>query len=316
MQSLPVIDLSGSVGVTRKIERACHDVGFMYVTGHGISARVVAAVRKAVVNFFALPETCKEGYRITPENYRGYIPQGFFSPAGEYTQADHYEGYKLHFEVAADDPIIAACDLYGPNKWPDLPDIRTSVSEYWQECDRVARMLLAEFASILGIARDDFLQLFEYPLTNMTLLHYPSRPPGGNGFGIHPHKDTDALTILAPDQVGGLLVKQRHSDQWLPADKKGEALIVNIGDLLELWSGGYFVSTPHKVVNPAGAERYSFPYFVVPRHDVVVTPLLAPQPGFARESVRVGDVSREVWRNNWPDAVPGMPRYDLGTLAD
>ena len=150
----------------------------------------------------------------------------------------------------------------------------------------------------------------------MTLLHYPPQRPDDSGFGIHPHKDTDALTILVPDKVGGLMVKKRGADSWLQANAPGEALVVNIGDLLELWSGGYFVSTPHKVVNTSGRERYSFPWFAVPRHDVVVEPLREPVPGFERGSVHVGDVSREVWRTNWPDTVPERPEFDLGTLAD
>ena len=187
---------------------------------------------------------------------------------------------------------------------------------YWRECDRVASVLLGALADVLGTDKDSFLQLFELPLTNMTLLHYPPQTPNTDGYGIHPHKDTDALTILAPDPVGGLLVKCRDKDDWISADQPGDALIVNIGDLLELWSGGYLVSTPHKVVNNSGAERYSFPYFVVPRFDTVVEPLNTPQSEFDRPSVHVGDVSREVWRTNWPDAVPDKPEFDLGTLGD
>ena len=92
--------------------------------------------------------------------------------------------------------------------------------------------------------------------------------------GFRPHKDTDALTVLAEDPVGGLMVKCRDSDEWIDAAAPGNALTVNIGDLMELWSGGYFVSTPHKVVNASGAERYSFPYFAVPRFDTVIVPLI------------------------------------------
>ena len=91
---------------------------------------------------------------------------------------------------------------------------------------------------------------------------------------------------------------------------------MNIGDLLELWSGGYFVSTPHKVVNISGKDRYSFPYFLVPRYDTVVEPVMKPVDGFNRAPVHVGDVSREVWRTNWPDAEQKDGRYDLGTLHD
>ena len=65
-----------------------------------------------------------------------------------------------------------------------------------------------------------------------------------------------------------------------------------------------------------GAERFSFPYFAVPRYDTVVEPLVKPQPGYTRTSVHVGDVSKEVWRTNWRDSAPGAAGYDLGTLPD
>lgn len=287
----------------------------MYVIGHGILARTIANVRKAVVDYFSLPLARKLENRITCDNYRGYIPLNFFSPAGEATPADHYEGFKLHFEVAADDPVCAQCDLYGPNRWPDVADFRESLLSYWRECDRVANTLLSALGESLDIAVSEFLQMFEQPLSNMTLLHYPPQQTD-TGFGIHPHKDTDALTILVPDPVGGLMVKRRDSDGWIHAEPYGDALLVNIGDLLELWSGGYFVSTPHKVVNISGAERYSFPYFAVPRFDTIVAPLRKPLAGFQRDAVPVGDVSREVWRSNWPDIVPQHPEFDLGTLND
>jgi isopenicillin N synthase-like dioxygenase len=112
------------------------------------------------------------------------------------------------------------------------------------------------------------------------------------------------------------MVRSRDSDEWMPASAPGDALVVNIGDLLELWSGGYLVSTPHKVVNESGLERYSFPYFAVPRFDTVVKPLCDPQPNFVRDDVHVGDVSREVWRTNWPDVVSSRPEFDLGTLEN
>lgn len=316
MQSLPVIDLGKPAVLTQNVEDACHRIGFMYVTGHAIEDAVIAAARKAVIDFFALSEEEKRESLVTCDNYRGYIPRGFFSPAGNTTPADNYEGYKLHFDVAEDDPVIADCDLYGPNKWPDVPKFKMSLQHYWQECDRVAKILLWSLAEIMGITPQKFLRHFECPLTNMTLLHYPPQANADDGFGIHPHKDTDALTILAPDPVGGLLVKRRDNDDWLSAEPLGNALIVNIGDMLELWSGGFFKSTPHKVVNLSGAERYSFPYFAVPRYDTVIKPLMEPQPGFERDRIHAGDVSREVWRNNWPNAVPSDPRIDLGTLQD
>ena len=63
-------------------------------------------------------------------------------------------------------------------------------------------------------------------------------------------------------------------------------------------------------------SRYSFPYFVVPRYDTVVRSLVPTQAGFQRAAVHVGDVSREVWRTNWPDIVPADSQFELGTLQD
>jgi isopenicillin N synthase-like dioxygenase len=318
VEDLPLIDMAASPDRLRAdIEQACRDIGFMYVANHGIEAATIAAVREAVIGYFDRPLDARLADCISRDNYRGYIPAGFFSPNSGDAAADNYEGYKLHFEIVASDPICNDCDLYGANKWPAEPTgFRRAILDYWQACDRVAATLLASMATILGVDRDTFLALFDKPLTNMTLLHYPPQAPDANGFGIHPHKDTDALTILVPDPVGGLMVKKRGRNEWLCVSAPQGALVVNIGDLLELWSGGYFVSTPHKVVNKSGKERYSFPYFAVPRYDVVVEPLAPRQPGFERGGVHVGDVSREVWRTNWPDTVPERPEFDLGTLAD
>ncbi len=317
MRSLPLIDVSDSARSVQEIERACRDIGFMNIVGHGIAEETITNVRASVVTYFDLPLTTKMADQISPDNYRGYIPAGFFSANSGAADRDNYEGYKLHLEVATNNPIRSECDLYGPNKWPSEPsELRRHVLYYWQECDRVAHTLLSALAEILGTPKQPFLQLFEMPLTNMTLLHYPPQEPDATGFGIHPHKDTDALTILAPDPIGGLLVKCRDDDAWIEADPPDGALIVNLGDVLELWSGGSFVSTPHKVVNSSGAERFSFPYFAVPRFDTIVEPLREPEPGFSRSRVHVGDVSREVWRTNWPGEKSNNPEFDLGTLED
>ena len=314
---LPLIDMTGDADVVSRVEVACRDVGFMYVVGHGIDAATISRTRVVVQEYFSLPLETKMRDRISRNNYRGYIPTGFFNPNSGDAAADRYEGFKLHLEVREDDPIRNECDLYGSNKWPaSLPRLKGTILDYWRECDRVIATLLEAIAKILGTPAEELLSYFASPLTNMTLLHYPPQVPDANGFGIHPHKDTDALTILAPDPIGGLFVKSRVEESWIKADPPEGALIVNVGDLLELWSGGYFVSTPHKVVNDTGAERYSFPYFSVPRFDTVVRPLRKPQADFDRGAIHVGDVSREVWRTNWPDAIPSDPRLDLGTLTD
>ena len=320
MSEIPLIDLDGA-GIADgemadAIVAACRDVGFMYVIGHGIDPQLIDGVRREVASYFSQTLERKLQHRITRDNYRGYIPEGFFSANSGDLDADHYEGFKLHREVAADDPVCAQCDLYGPNRWPESQTaLRRQVDNYWSECDRVAEILLRALVTVLDTDVEDFLQLFRQPLTNMTLLHYPPQDVASTNFGIHPHKDTDVLTILAPDPVGGLLVKRRRVAGWIEADPPHDALVVNIGDMLELWSGGYFVSTPHQVVNRNQHARYSFPYFVVPRHDVIIEPLRQRQLGYEQVAMHAGAVSRLIWRANWPDAAPVDERFDP-TLLD
>lgn len=315
---VPVIDLSATDNeVAKVLDRAFTEMGFAVLVGHGIPTSVIAAAREAVVAYFEQPQDQKLPDRITRDNYRGYIPLGFFSPNSAGQTPDCYEGYKLHLEVDASDPICAACDLYGPNKWPvRQPTMRDAILNYWRACDDLTKRLLAILAGILHIDASRLLGPFDQSLTNMTLLHYPPQDVNESGVGIHAHKDTDALTLLAPDPIGGLLIRPRDRSEWIEIDAPTDSIIVNIGDLLELWSGGYFVSTPHKVINRSGQARFSFPYFAVPRFDIVVSPLIPPRPGFTRSAVSVGDVSREVWRTNWPDTTPGAQGYDLGTLTD
>ena len=253
---------------------------------------------------------------VTRDNYRGYIPFGFFTPNDGSGTADQYEGYKLHWQVELDDPVVNQNSLYGPNIWPAAsPDLRRAALAYWSQMDRLAYALMDVFSHALGLSLDHLRNQFAAPLTNMTLLHYPPQPAQDTGFGIHAHKDTDALTIIAPDPTGGLEVRMPDGT-WHQVSCPEGGFIVNIGDMLELWSAGRFVSTPHRVVNKSGRERYSFPYFAVPSHDVTVQPLVPPPPGFDRPPVHCGHWSAETWRTNWPDEAANTATPELGTIHD
>lgn len=321
-QAIPTIDISPlrdaaspeRAQVVQQILEACTDIGFLSITGTGIEPGVVDKVRDCSRTIFAIDEKSKWDQAITRDNYRGYIPMGFFTPNDGSGTADKYEGYKLHFETAPDDPIRQECALYGPNRWPvEVPQARDILLGYWAHLDGVADLLLGALEDGLELTPGTLRDAFHKPMTNMTLLHYPPQAPDEEGFGIHPHKDTDALTIIAPDPVGGLEVMTRDGE-WITPDCPPGGFVVNIGDMLELWSGGRLVSTPHRVVNKSGKERYSFPYFAVPRHDVVVAPLLEPRTGFDRPPVHCGHWSAETWRTNWSDEEADEDTPELGTL--
>ncbi|NRB36233.1 MAG: isopenicillin N synthase family oxygenase [Rhodobacteraceae bacterium] len=318
MTEIAQIDISALGGPDHnacvdQIATACRDIGFLTVTGTDVPLEVIDAMRAAALQVFDTDEIAKHRQAITRDNYRGYIPFGFFTPNDGSGTPDLYEGYKLHHETDADDPIRAECQLYGPNLWPEHePEVADAILTYWRALDDVALRLLGALAEGLSLPPTALQDPFAQPLTNMTLLHYP--PQGAqDGFGIHPHKDTCALTLISPDPVGGLEVLTKTGD-WITATAPRGGFVVNIGDMLELWSGGRYVSTPHRVINRSGAERYSFPYFAVPRHDVVVHPLVPTLPGFDRPEVHCGHWSAETWRTNWPDEAADEDTPELGTL--
>ncbi len=125
MKSAPSISLINlndpEERIVGSLERALTETGFVMVQGHGIPSELVRDVRRVVEGYFSRSAEEKMLDCITPDNYRGYIPLGFFSPNTGGNTPDHYEGYKLHHETSQEHPIRQQCDLYGPNKWPAKP---------------------------------------------------------------------------------------------------------------------------------------------------------------------------------------------------
>ncbi|MEM7360407.1 MAG: 2-oxoglutarate and iron-dependent oxygenase domain-containing protein [Pseudomonadota bacterium] len=323
MNSLPNVDISALYesydtaarnATLSSLEQAYHDTGFAALVGHPIPATLITEMREQVRLLFQRPLAEKRSLCISQDNYRGYIPIGFFTPNAGSDEADYYEGYKLHEEISLGHPLRTECSLYGPNKWPENSDaLQSAVSAYWQHCDQLRDVLLSAFAEIVGQKPNYFQNWFDVSLSNMTLLHYPASERSGDHYGIHPHKDTDMLTILAPDPVGGLMLRPKQSGEWINADALENTLIVNVGDMLEIWSNEYFTSTPHKVVNTSGLERYSFPYFAVPGYDTLIRP--EPTANKSKDKavdreMHCGEVSAKIWSSNWPDAAAIENRYD------
>jgi isopenicillin N synthase-like dioxygenase len=290
---------------------ALSGVGFAVLQGHGVAAGVTENMRAAVAAVFACPREKYADFKVQKTNYRGYVPLGYFTPNSGVGDVDHYEAWKLHQETDPSDPVCTQSSLYGSNGWPPVEaDVRTAVSAYWAAMDRVNQCVLRAICEGLGLNAADVLDMLHKPLTNMTLLNYPAATPR-DSWGIHPHKDFNFLTFLAHDPVGGLEVR-RLDGSWIDARCPPDALVMNVGDMLELLSGGRLVSTPHRVVNRSGRQRMSFPYFSVPRHDVEVRPLLPPVPGFAREPLQASAASANIWTSNWPDEKNALLAQDLG----
>ena len=307
---IPVIDLapfrdgSGCQDIADRIGQACTEIGFFYIAGHGVAGKTIGEAVDRTKAFFALPEAEKRAVAVRRDRYRGFIPLAAFSPNDGQGARDRYEGYKVHLDLTPDHPLVRdGVPLYGANVWPaGQPAFRAAIDRYFDALDALSRTLLRAFAAALGLPAGTFAGHFAAPLSNLSLLHYPPAPADGAAPGIHAHRDTDAFTILLPDPVGGLEVARRDG-AWIAAPVIDGTFLVNIGNMMECWTGGRFRSTPHRVVNRTGRERYSIAFFSVPDYGTVVRPLL---PETAAEAatpipaeIAVGPFMERLYQTNW-----------------
>jgi isopenicillin N synthase-like dioxygenase len=265
MNDLPIIDVAAvQAGDVVALGRACREIGFFYVTGHGIPTD---GVFRAAHSFFARPVPEKEQLSIkrSPHN-RGYVGLGGERLDAQ-TPPDQKEAFNIGLELTADDPeILARKPFRGMNFWPDLPGWQQTVWTYYEACHRLVLDLHRGFALDLGIEPDFFVPLLDRPMSTLRLLHYP--PGDAAELGAGTHTDYGNVTVLATDGVAGLQVRRRDGT-WLDAPHIEGAFVCNIGDCLMRWTNDVYVSTPHRVVRPA-TERYSVAFFADPNPDAVV----------------------------------------------
>jgi isopenicillin N synthase-like dioxygenase len=171
--------------------------------------------------------------------------------------------------------------MLGPNQWPQdahsMSGMKETVNAYYDATIAFGKVLLQGFAAALGEPLDAFDDLVERAPSQLRLIHYPFDPSAvADAEGIGAHTDFEVFTMLRPTKPG--LEVLNSAGDWIDAPPVEGAYVVNIGDMLEIWSNGLFTSTTHRVRKVA-EERYSFPLFFNVDYDVLVEPL----PRFVRD---------------------------------
>jgi isopenicillin N synthase-like dioxygenase len=292
-KGLPIIDFtSASEGsLARQLDKAFSDIGFCYFKGIGVDPAVVRGVFDASRRFHALPRPAKEAIAMN-RFHRGYMaPKTSIietSSVAKVTKPNDSESFMLMHEVPESDPRFGR-PLDGPNLWPDLTGFRAPVEAYDRAMHDFCLRLLKPMALALGLPRDWFAPHFRQPTTFLRLLHYPPQAVDApdDAFGAAPHTDYGFITVLAQDTRGGLEVR-RADGTWLAAPPIEGTWVVNVADMLSRWTNGRWQSTPHRVKNFSGADRYSCPYFFDMAMDSIVEVLPTCRPTKS-PSVRYGD---------------------------
>jgi isopenicillin N synthase-like dioxygenase len=316
---IPLIDfapfLAGDGAARRKvageIAAACETIGFLYLVNHGVPAAKLEAVFAAARFFFALPEAVRMRPELlcTASQTRGYMPLRARHYPGT-GAPDEMEAFKVQIELPTDDSDIRAGNrIHQPNRWPEgCPEFRATVLDYFAEMTLLSSELLRAFALALDLPEAHFLQFYRKPMTQLSLLHYPPQPPSApeDEYGIRPHADATAFTILAQDEIGGLEVKG-VADRWIRAVPIPGTYVVNIGNMMARWTNDRFASTMHRVFNRTGRERYSVPFFGIPDFDAVVSCLPTCEgPGNPAKypPMHVGEFTLRKFSTDWTRREP------------
>ncbi|EAS42816.1 isopenicillin N synthase family oxygenase [Photobacterium profundum] len=238
------------------------NTGFGVLKNHPIQQKLVSAIYENWYNFFASEN--KDAFRFNVETQDGFFPSEISETAKGHTQKDIKEYFHYY-------------------PWGQCPEaLKEELQNYYDEANKLAGELLSW---VEKHSPEDVANKYSQPLSSMVedssqtllrVLHYPPLK-GDEELGAiraGAHEDINLLTILPAANEPGLQVKSKEGD-WLDVPCDFGNLIINIGDMLQEASGGYFPSTTHRVVNPDGADktksRISLPLFLHPKPEVVLS---------------------------------------------
>ena len=272
---------------------AYNKYGFGYIINHGIEKTLIEQLFQVSKQFHSQP--LSEKMRVALDhNHRGYIAintsTDVNSKLADVKKPNQSESFMMMREDKSELPDVY---LSGPNQWPKLENFKEVLEKYTFNMTKLGRNLMRLALLSSGVKDLSVMQSLDTPTIWLRLLHYPpiSRNSPSDLYGSAPHTDFGCLTILAQDEIGGLQVQTREG-KWIDVPKLEGSFVVNVGDMLSRYTNGLLRSTPHRVINKSGKERFSCPFFFDPHTNAVVQPLKGTgKPKFS--PINFGEFLRE-----------------------
>jgi isopenicillin N synthase-like dioxygenase len=299
---VPVIDLGrfthGSpeqqLAVARAVDQALVEVGFFVVANHGMSAEVIAEADRQSRRFFELPMDGKMAIRTMAKGSpRGYVPIGVSTlgrTAGETPPDDLKEGFGMGPASVAGRQ--AESPFHAPNQWPrELPELRSALEAYYAGMEDLSRRLFEVFALALGLQANHFESYFTGHNSTLRVINYPPQqvPPQPGQLRAGAHTDFGAFTILLSENASGGLQVRTRDGRWIDIEAEPGSFVINIGDLMMMWTNDRWLSNLHRVANPASElahaeRRQSIAFFANPREEALIEciPTCIPPGGAPR----------------------------------
>ncbi|WP_440222021.1 isopenicillin N synthase family dioxygenase [Dokdonella sp. MW10] len=276
MKKVPTLDIrrydSDREAFVAEIGAAYREFGFCCISGHGIAREAIDGAYDAFQRFFALPPEVKIRYHVPGSGgARGYTPFGI-ETAKDSRHPDLKEFWHVGREIPRDSRFA---DVMPPNLWPDeVPGFREYGYGLYEALDDLGTRVLRALALHIGLAENFFEDKTNVGNSILRPIHYPPITATDiPNVRAGAHEDINFITLLVGASAEGLEVLTREGS-WLPITTEGDAIVVNIGDMLQRLTNHVYPSTTHRVVNPqndnARKPRYSVPFFLHPNPDVVL----------------------------------------------
>ncbi|MGN6328016.1 MAG: isopenicillin N synthase family dioxygenase [Rhodanobacter sp.] len=279
MQHVPTLDIrcydTDRDDFVAELGAAYREFGFCCISGHDIARELIDGAYDAFGRFFALPTETKLKYHIPGSGgARGYTPFKVETAKGS-QYADLKEFWHIGREIPRDSKFA---DVMPPNLWPaEVPDFKRWGYGLYQALDDLGSRVLRALALHIDQPANFFGDKTDLGNSILRPIHYPPIDDASDIPNVRAgaHEDINLITLLVGASAEGLEVLSHG--RWLPITTEGDAIVVNIGDMLQRLTNHVFPSTSHRVVNPpnenARKPRYSVPFFLHPNPDVVLDPL-------------------------------------------
>ena len=248
--------------------------GFASVKDHGIPQPLIDAALADMKAFFALPEPVKRRYHQEGGGgQRGLTPFGIETAKG-FERPDLKEFWHTGRELPGGHKLAR---FMPPNVWPtEIPSFRQTIYALFEAFDALGLTLLRAIARHLKLAPDFFDDPVRDGNSILRLLHYPPVEGPSDHVRAGAHEDINVITLLLGADEAGLEILDRDGS-WLPVKPPPEALVINVGDMLQRLTNHVLPSTTHRVVNPpperARFPRFSTPFFLHFRPDYLIRTL-------------------------------------------
>lgn len=284
---VPVIDIDKAFSadpedrklVGSAIDQACSTSGFFVIVGHRIDPALVQRMHELTLTFFHAPSASKQQYAVPMGEAvsRGLFCRSSYVAAAEgvATAPDLCELFTIN--QLGEAGVAERADLGDAfshwsraNRWPSEPiDFRQCWTAYYTAMSELAEQLMRMCALGLELPEKFFDPFIDVHISNLTANWYPPlrSDPLPNQYRKGPHSDWGTLTVLYQDGTGGLQVLDKDGE-WVDVPVIAGSFVVNLGDLMAIWTNDKWVSTKHRVLAPPlparEAERLSIAFFHQP----------------------------------------------------